>query len=214
MRYFFAGLLMLTLTLGCFSNTYATAKTEHSVSMVKNFIQVPLARQNTDYTCGVAALQSILGYYGFDKRLDVLSDAVKPDPENGTGYMNIINYAKSLGFNVTTRTNMSLEELKGYIDKKQPVLVVIQAWDDSKSNYAPNKNEDGHYVVAIGYDDKYFYFMDPSTLGHYTYIPTAEFISRWHDYDSFSNEVLTQVGIIMTKPITSPYNPDEIISLD
>jgi hypothetical protein len=31
---------------------------------VKNLIRVPLIRQTRDYTCGVAALQSVLLYYG------------------------------------------------------------------------------------------------------------------------------------------------------
>lgn len=206
--------LALALTVGGGGSSPVEASGEKSVSEVKNLIRVPMARQDTDYTCGVTALQSILGYYGLDTRLDVLAAAVKPDPENGTSYLNIANYAKSQGFEVTIRTNMTLDELKGYIDKRLPVLLVIQAWTDSSAGYAANEDEDGHYVVAIGYDDKNFYFMDPSTLGHYTYIPTAEFVSRWHDYDSHENRYLNQFGMIMTKPISSPYNPEDITRLD
>lgn len=213
-RYFFIGLLAFTLSIGWCGNSYAAANTEQSVSMVKNLIRVPLARQNLDYTCGVAALQSILGYYGFDKRLDVLSAEVKPDPNDGTNYLNLANYAKSLGFAVSIRTDMTLDELKENIDKKQPVLLAIQAWAESKSSYSSKQNEDGHYVVAIGYDDKNFYFMDPSTLGHYTYIPTEEFVARWHDYDSFNKKILVRYGMIMTTSITTQYNPDQITRLD
>lgn len=46
-----------------------------------------------------------------------------------------------------------------------------------------NTWEDGHYVVAIGYDEKYIYFEDPSILGGIGYIPKSEFLRRWHDYD-------------------------------
>lgn len=206
-------LLVLPLTSFLYSSN-AEASGSPSVAKVQNLIRVPLARQDTDYTCGVTALQSILGYYGIDKRLDELSAAAKSNPEAGTRYINIANYAKSQGFAVNIRTNMTLDELKGYIDKRQPVLVVIQAWAESKSSYLSNQNEDGHYVVAIGYDKNNFYFMDPSTLGHYTYIPTEEFVSRWHDYDTEDNVVLVRFGMIMTKPITTPYNPDEITPLD
>lgn len=207
-------LFVITLTTYWSDRSYAEASGEKSVSMVKHIIHVPMTRQNNDYTCGVTALQSILGYYGFDKRLDELSAGVKPNPEDGTNYLNIANYAKSQGFDVSIRTNMTLDELKGYIDKKKPVLLAIQAWADSNSNYSSGKNEDGHYVVAIGYDEKNFYFMDPSTLGHYTYIPTAKFISRWHDYDSYGKKVLIHFGMIMTKAVTTPYNPNEITPLD
>ena len=39
-------------------------------------------------------------------------------------------------------------------------------------------------MVAIGYDDKFIYFEDPSILGGVGYIPKAEFLVRWHDYDT------------------------------
>ena len=213
-RYLLTGVLALMLTIGGCEISNAKPSTEPSVSTVKNLIRVPLTRQNANYTCGVAALQSILGYYNFDKRLDVLSAEVKPDQENGTNYLNIASFAKSLGFDVNIRTNMTLDELKKYIDQKKPILLAIQAWADSKSSYSSNQNEDGHYVVAIGYDDKNFYFMDPSTLGHYTYIPAEEFASRWHDYDSYSNQTLLRFGMILTKPLATPYNPDAITPLD
>lgn len=213
-RYLLTGLLALMLTFGGCEISHANPSTEPLVSMVTNLIRVPLARQNVDYTCGVAALQSILGYYNFDKRLDVLSAEVNPDQENGTNYLKIANFARSLGFDVNVRTEMTLDELKKNIDQKRPILLAIQAWAGSKSSYSSNKNEDGHYVVAIGYDEKNFYFMDPSTLGHYTYIPKEEFVSRWHDYDSYSNQTLLRFGMILTQPLATPYDPDAIIPLD
>lgn len=208
-------LFIFTLATGWFVNvSHGEAKENTSVSTIEKFIYVPMTRQNTDYTCGVTALQSILGYYGVDQRLDDLSAKVKPDPEKGTNYMNMANYAKSQGFEVSIRTRMTLDELRGYIDQKQPVLLVIQAWTDSKDAYSYKKNEDGHYVVAIGYDDRNFYFMDPSTLGHYTYIPAEEFVTRWHDYDSYSNQIVHRFGMIITKPVAIPYNPNRIMRLD
>lgn len=219
-RYGFSGLIVsllfiFILTIGsCGNINNVEAKEKESVSMVKNFIRVPIMRQNENYTCGVTALQSILGYYGFDKRIDELSSMLKPDPENGTNYLSIAAYARSQGFDVSIRTEMALNELKGYINQNKPVLLAIQAWADSRSAYSLSQNEDGHYVVAIGYDDKNFYFMDPSTLGHYTYIPTEEFVSRWHDYDFYGKKVLNRFGMIITKSITIPYDPNEIMRLD
>lgn len=42
---------------------------------------------------------------------------------------------------------------------KIPVIILIQAWreDDDLSPWADDW-DDGHYVVVIGYDAKYFYF--------------------------------------------------------
>lgn len=206
---------ILVLATGWVGSISRAAAREHeTVSAVKHFIYVPLTRQNANYTCGVTAFQSILGYYGLDKRLDELASALKPDQENGTNYLSMEAYAKSQGFEVNIQTEMTLAELKGYIDQKKPVLLAIQAWADSCSVYSSLQNEDGHYVVAIGYDDRNFYFMDPSTLGHYTYIPTAEFVARWHDYDSYGNKVLNRFGMVITKSIAASYNPNEIMRLE
>lgn len=220
MRYSFFRIVMpllcvLALTIGwCISSSHAEASNKKPASTIKNLIRISITRQNENYTCGVTALQSILGYYGFDRRIGELSTDLQPDPENGTNYLKIADYVKSQGFGVNIRTEMTLGELKEYINQKKPVLLAIQAWADSSSAYSAATNEDGHYVVAIRYDDKNFYFMDPSTLGHYTYIPTADFVSRWHDYDSFGKRILNRFGMIITKSIATPYNPNEIMRLD
>jgi hypothetical protein len=55
--------------------------------------------------------------------------------------------------------------------------VAIQAWVDNNDGKFPidwkNLWDDGHYCVAVGYDEERIFFMDPSTLGHYTYIPIS-----------------------------------------
>lgn len=206
-------MLMVTVFL-CAVRSPVEASAGCTVSAVKHLLRVPMTRQNTDYTCGVTALQSVLGYYGFEKRLDELSIAVKPDPDKGTDYLNMANYAKEQGFAVSIHTDMTLRELKNHIDHSEPVLLAIQAWADTPNSYLAQTNEDGHYVVAIGYDNKNIYLMDPSTLGHYTYIPTEEFLLRWHDYDSYSGQVLNRFGMVLIKAGAERYNPEQITRLD
>lgn len=41
--------------------------------------------------------------------------------------------------------------------------------------------DDGHWVVAIGYDDHGIYFEDPSQTLPRGYIPYPELQARWHD---------------------------------
>ncbi len=148
-----------------------------------NLIRVPLTRQSTDYTCGVAAVQSVFGYYGDEVREDVLAKQLRAEPKNGTKYENIVAIAKSKGYDVAVHKNMRFEGLTSLLDKRKPVICLIQAWSDNPANYETDW-EDGHYVVAIGYDKKNVYFMDPSTLGNYTFIPIVEFLKRWHDTDA------------------------------
>ena len=195
---------------GCSSRVEAVG--EKSLAQVANLIRVPLTRQSADYTCGITAVQSLIGYYGIDKRQDQLITAMQPDPDKGTDYRNIIAYLQSLGFSATARTNISLDELKGYLDNRQPVLLAIQAWADVPADWSSYEN--GHYVIAVGYDQDVIYFMDPSTLGNYTYIPATEFLQRWHDHDSYQNVDLIQFGIIASKATADLYNPDRIKELN
>ena len=176
----------------------------------KNFLYVPLSRQATDYTCGVGVTQSILMYYGDEYREDELAQALKSDPNEGTPYKNIADFSKSNGYTVNIFKNMTLEDLKAQIDKKIPVIVLLQAWPDGPVDYANDWN-DGHYSIAIGYDDKKIYFMDPSTLGYYTYVPTTQFMDRWHDTDGA--EKLTHFGMTMTKGAPK-YNHNQVFMME
>lgn len=166
------------------------------VTLPSNVIRVPLTRQATSYTCGVSALQSVLGYWGEAHREDELAKACKSNYQQGTAYQRIAKYAQSQGFKVDIRKQMKLQELKALLDQKLPVICLIQAWPERSVDYAKDW-EDGHYVVAIGYDDSRMYFMDPSTLGNYTYIPTSQFEQRWHDTDG--KERLFNFGMIISK---------------
>ena len=148
---------------------------------VDKLIRVPLTRQGTDHTCGVASFQSVLAYYGESIREDNLGKAVKVTDE-GTPWKNIKAYALKQGFNVDVRLNMTLDDLKKLLAEHKPVILAIQAWPDNPVDYKKDWN-DGHYVVAVGYDNDNIYFMDPSTLGDYTFIPRGEFLARWHDRD-------------------------------
>lgn len=177
-----------------------------SVSMPSNIIKVPLTRQATPYTCGVSALQSVLAYWGDEQREDVLSRACKSNSHIGTAYTRIADYAKSRGFLVDIRKNMKLTDLKTILDKNQPVICLIQAWPERVVDFSKDW-EDGHYVVAIGYDADRVYFMDPSTLGHYTFIPTAQFEQRWHDTDG--KEKLYNFGMVISKDSVR-YNCNEV----
>ncbi len=197
-----------------FGNAAPAATEQHlQTPLSKNapmLIRVPRTRQATPYTCGVSALQSVLAYWGDEHREDDLSKACKSDKNKGTAYRRIAEYAQSRGFEVDIRKDMHLADLKELLDKKQPVICLIQAWPERQVNYATDW-EDGHYVVAIGYDADKMYFMDPSSLGHYTYIPTPQFEQRWHDTDG--KEKLYNFGMVISKHAPT-YDPEEIKLLE
>lgn len=192
-----------------YKNVWASDKSD--IEKINNLIPVPLVRQATDYTCGASALQSVLGFYGENIREDVIAKAVGSDPENGTRFQRIAKYAKMKGYNVLVKTKMTLQNLKNYIDRKIPVIVLIQAWPDNHVNWVTDY-DDGHYAVVIGYDSKNIYFMDPSTLGNYTYIPVQEFMNRWHDRES-EDVILNHFGMVIFKK-RQVYDNKKILRLE
>jgi predicted double-glycine peptidase len=180
----------------------SNSKPDAALIKVDRLISVPLCRQATDYTCGAAALQSVLGFYGEDIREGELAEKLKSNSKDGTAYHEIADFARSRGCSVQVKTGASLGDLKKWLNSRQPVICLIQAWPDRQVKYADDW-EDGHYVVAVGYDAKNIYFMDPSTLGNYTYIPIPQFLERWHDKDQ--HEHLSHFAMLVTKP-ASKYN--------
>jgi hypothetical protein len=79
----------------------------------------------------------------------------------------------------------ALAEIERAVDRGEPTIVDLQAWQDVNhvADLKPWATDwdDGHYIVLVGYDDANLFFMDPSTKGHYAYIPKGEFVERWHD---------------------------------
>lgn len=181
---------------------------------------VPDLRQTTDYSCGASALQAVLVYWGIDSQETALIDQLNSTPEMGTSPENITAVATSFGLKAKTVENMSITDLKQYLQKKVPVIIDAQAWN---GEYDQNGNwidmppadwstvwEDGHYMVVIGLDDKNVYLEDPSLIGTRGYIPIDEFVSRWHDYrggtgpdDPIMNT--SHLGIIITGSAPAEY---------
>ena len=190
-----------------------TGQELRSASAVGNLIRVPLTRQSSDYTCGVAVLQSILYFHDAhdDYSEDTLVKELKTDPVNGTSYKAMADFARSKGYLVDVRTEMALDDIRNIIDNGVPVIVLIQAWAESPVDYSQDW-QDGHYAVAIGYDRDTVYFMDPSTLGNYTYLPNQEFLDRWHDEDRGVR--LNRFGLIIKREIRkNHYDPDNIFPI-
>ena len=89
---------------------------------------------------------------------------------------------------------MSQAELVQCLDEGKPVILMLQAWADRKQSYAKQWNE-GHYVVAIGYDDEAFYVEDPSLHGNRGFILRKDLDARWHDVEGRKNVHTERLGI-------------------
>jgi predicted double-glycine peptidase len=150
----------------------------------KKVLDFPNTRQVYDYSCGSGAVQAVMAYYGKDFRESQLIDLLKTDKSNGTLVKDIVSVFTSLGFQVDAREHMTEKELFSYVDRKIPVIALIQAWGKANNFNSHYKDiwDDGHFVVVIGYTSKYVICSDPA-LFKKGYIPIPEFMERWHDYD-------------------------------
>ncbi|MCX6245899.1 MAG: C39 family peptidase [Bacteroidetes bacterium] len=147
-------------------------------------LDFPNTRQSYGYSCGPGAVQVVMAYYGEDFHESELIDMLKTDTSEGTYVRDIVKFFHFNGFTTRLKQKMTLDELRSYIDRGIPVITLIQAWGsktDLKNGYKDCWN-DGHFVVVIGYNDKFILFSDPS-LYNTGYIPVSEFMSRWHDLD-------------------------------
>lgn len=171
-------------------------------------VPAPDLPQPTDYSCALAAA-SIARMYGvgpdsMEEFMQGMNTGV-----NGTSPPNIVRYLNKLGLRASIQRRMSKETLMKLLDKQISTVLDIQAYAKDRSVYNdPNKNDNGHYVAAIGYskeapvlqaedgstkklavpgEETYFYFMDPSILCRYGYLPWKDLDQRWHD-DEGSDE--------------------------
>ena len=159
-------------------------------------IFLPLIRQKFNYTCGVAVLQSILVYYNlyFDLQQTLIKQ-LNADTITGTEPKNIIKFARKQSLKVKEFNDMTLDQLKAELDKKHPVICLIQAWGEP-TEY--NKGYSGHYVIAVGYNDKHFYFVDPALEGIMGQMTYKQLESRWFFSDGQTS--LNHYGISIWKP--------------
>lgn len=143
-----------------------------------NKVPIPHVRQQHKYDCGAAALRSVFEYYDIGPEDNQkFIELCGTNSEDGTSVDDIISVAKEFDIKVTS-SNMTLKSLFKALDQEKPIICIIQAYGDSKDY---NKDLNGHYVVATGYDNKNIYFEDPSMEGSRGYLPHKEFDKRWHD---------------------------------
>jgi ABC-type bacteriocin/lantibiotic exporter with double-glycine peptidase domain len=143
-------------------------------------LKFPELHQVYNWDCGASAMQSVLTYWGFDVREEVIMKVAKTS-SRGTPIVGMKAVAKKFGLVVKSGT-MTIGDIKKFLDRKIPVVLLIQAWSGKKRIKWENDWLDGHYVVAIGYSQRRIYFEDPWTFSR-TFLTLRELEKRWHDVD-------------------------------
>lgn len=173
-------------------------------------LTLPDVRQSTGHTCGAAALQAVLAYYGVEAREDRLAAELASTPENGTTPENIARVAQGHGIQARLRFGLTLVDLANSVRAGAPVLVMIQAWGNLGHTPYADDWEDGHYVVVVAVETATIVVEDPSLLGSRGVLSHADFAARWHDRSSERSYVHAAVVFDGNRPnAPMPYMPVE-----
>lgn len=187
-----AAFLILAVAAGWLAGSFLPLRLPHPlpspVPLAKGFsppplLAVPDVRQSTGYTCGAAALQAILAYWGTEEREDRLAARLHSTPEAGTHPLEILRVAREFGLTAELHEGLDLSDLERALAAGTTVIVDLQAWRDQTVLPWSKTWDDGHYMVLLGADRENLYFEDPSLLGERGVIPRQEFVERWHDYE-------------------------------
>lgn len=163
-------------------------------------IPLPSVRQSHKFDCGAAALRSVAEFFKVGPEdHDEFIKACKTGPKHGTDVHDLIRAASAFGLSTKPMSGMSLEQLISFVNMGRPVIVCMQAWDETsekKKNY--KELESGHYVVVIGHDERNIYIEDPVLEGNRGILPHKEFMKRWHDKDQSGKEY-HRFGLVLWK---------------
>lgn len=158
---------------------------------------VPHARQQTDYTCGPAALKMVAGHEGVEVTEEEIAEKADSGKEKGTPPNDLAAAGKKLGLEVEMRPELTLDELKGLTDAGIPVICDIQDHGDEEGY---KELTEGHYVVCTGVDDQYVYFNDPAIEGTgKRKLDRETFQRRWRDKE-YNGRKWERLGLVVRKP--------------
>jgi len=115
-----------------------------------NIINFPYLRQTYNYDCGDIVLQSVLAYYGIDIREGRIIKWAKTNEYSGTSIISIEKIVKKYNLKIVSKA-MTINEVKKFIDKKIPVIILLQVWSLKKNVNWEKHWSDGHFVIAIAY---------------------------------------------------------------
>jgi ABC-type bacteriocin/lantibiotic exporter with double-glycine peptidase domain len=143
-------------------------------------IEYPETRQTFNFDCGANALVSALVFAGIEEREDRVA-LLAGTTKSGTNTRGVLRVLRYHGLPLKAGKRMTPSDLRLAVDEGFPTLLTLQAYRESNRPYR-TLWDDGHWVVAIGYDQDRIFFEDPSSFCR-TWLADEELRQRWHDVD-------------------------------
>lgn len=166
--YLAAASLLMILVTGCTGKDFAALRP--GLESRGAYIEGVPFYQQSESTCGPAALASMLDFRGRPESLEHITEKIYHPELRSTLPMDMENYAREAGFK-TESSSGSLGELKAYIRKGIPVICLL---DTGFSLY-----HQPHYVTVIGYDDVHKVFIVHDGLAPNSLISHKKFNKGW-----------------------------------
>jgi ABC-type bacteriocin/lantibiotic exporter with double-glycine peptidase domain len=149
-------------------------------------LAVPVTKQETPDSCGVAALLAVLRYWlGPDAPVEEgdLYDGLEFDPKVGAEPRKMAATAKAFGLTVGVVTGASVPQVATAVAGGSTVILQLQAWSKNDDVDYDEEWSSGHYVVAVGVRKKGLVVMDPAVDDSYLSLSFVDLKDRWHGYD-------------------------------
>ena len=163
----------------------------------KTLINVNSFQQTTEYTCGPAAVMTLLRYYNKDGDEMTIATEMGTSNMTGTTPEQMNTWLNNHSFNSSWHQEGSLEMLRNNLANNIPTLVEWSDWG-------------GHWVLVIGYDtrnttdpmDDVIIFADPydhhdDNPDGYSWFNAQRFYYMWYDALLFGS-VMKRVYITAT----------------
>ncbi len=175
------------------ANPPSSIKTHESVYLEN----VPPVAQKA-YQCGPAALESVIRYWGGSADADSIGNALYKSKTHGVFNFSLAPYMKTLGFWSEIHEEPDQENLKQWLRKGIPPIVML----DSGTLWARTY----HFVVLKGFDDSSGIFYANTGVLETQAIGYGEFDRRWKKADTWS--------LIISTPEKVDWELDEIQSIE
>lgn len=172
-------------------------------------LDFPEIKQTYKWDCGADVLEAVLTYYGIEIREELLIDYAKTNCKTGTSKKDMLRTLEKFDLKYDARS-MTIEDLKNYIDKNIPVVILLQVWNKKGVIDYKNDFHDGHWVAAIGHNKDEIIFEDPYVLQR-TFLKKEELEERWHDKEGDSKIYNFGIAVFGKKPA---YNQKKLVHMN
>lgn len=176
------------------SEYYGLPVKQHQITQGLTLLDVASYQQTTEYTCGPAAVISLLKYYHRNGDEMTIASEMGTSTTTGTTPQQMTDWLNAHGFNANWNQMGTFELLRENLGQNKPTLVEWSDWG-------------GHWVLVIGYDtrnttrmdDDVIIFADPydrhdDNPDGISWFNASRFYYMWYDALLFGS-VMTRVFI-------------------